>query len=80
MKASSYHHLTMSPIKQQFLAAIEQAPDPVVEQLFAILQNITTSPQEPKPRAPFGALKDSGEILGDIIAPAVPLSEWEVLQ
>jgi hypothetical protein len=70
----------MSPIKQQFLAAIAQAPDPVIEELFAILQNISPSPQAPKPRASFGALKNSGEILDDIIAPAVALNEWEVLQ
>lgn len=31
-------------------------------------------------RAVFGALKDTGEILGDLIAPAVPIDRWEVLQ
>jgi hypothetical protein len=31
-------------------------------------------------RAVFGALKDRGEILGDLIAPAVPIDTWEVLQ
>ncbi len=28
----------------------------------------------------FGAMKGSGEILGDLIAPAVPFSTWETLQ
>ncbi|MBR8840896.1 MAG: type II toxin-antitoxin system prevent-host-death family antitoxin [Stigonema ocellatum SAG 48.90 = DSM 106950] len=31
-------------------------------------------------RATFGAMKGSGEILADLIAPAVPLSTWEALQ
>jgi hypothetical protein len=69
----------MSPIKQRFLDAIAQAPDPVIEALFAILQTIITNSPATKPHAPFGALKGSGEILGDIIAPAVSPNEWEVL-
>ena len=28
----------------------------------------------------FGVMKGSGEILGDIVAPALPESVWEVLQ
>ena len=31
-------------------------------------------------RAVFGELKDKGEILGNLIAPAVPIDTWEVLQ
>ncbi len=31
-------------------------------------------------RATFGVMKGSGEILGDLITPAVPLNTWEVLQ
>jgi prevent-host-death family protein len=31
-------------------------------------------------RATFGAMKGSGEILGDLVAPAVSLSTWEALQ
>lgn len=31
-------------------------------------------------RATFGVMKGSGNILGDLITPAVPLSDWEVLQ
>jgi hypothetical protein len=39
---------------------------------------------EPKPiqnqRPAFGVMKGSGEILGDIVAPALSESAWEVLQ
>ncbi|MBW4600409.1 MAG: type II toxin-antitoxin system Phd/YefM family antitoxin [Calothrix sp. FI2-JRJ7] len=31
-------------------------------------------------RLAFGALKESGEILGDLIAPVAPVDTWEVLQ
>ncbi len=31
-------------------------------------------------RPAFGAMKESGEILGDLTAPAVPPSIWEALQ
>lgn len=38
-------------------------------------------PATPQPKRPnFGAMKGSGEILGDLIAPAVPLDAWEALQ
>jgi hypothetical protein len=33
-----------------------------------------------KQRPAFGVMKGSGEILGDIIAPVLPESLWEVLQ
>ena len=38
----------------------------------------------PPPSSPvgdwLGAMKDSGEIRGDLVAPAADLPEWEVLQ
>ncbi len=40
-----------------------------------IISAATTQPK----RATFGAMKGSGEILGDLIAPAVPLITWEAL-
>ena len=69
----------MSPIKQQLLDAIDRTPDPLLEQLFTILQTLTPLSVKTS-RAPFGALKGSGEILGDIISPIVPLDEWDVFQ
>mgnify|MGYP001788199229 FL=1 len=74
----------MSPIKQQLLDAIDQTPDPLLEQLFTILQTPTPLTKTPlsttQLRAAFGALKDSGEILGEIISPIVPLDEWDIFQ
>jgi hypothetical protein len=31
-------------------------------------------------RPVFGFMKDTGEILGDVVAPVLPESAWEVLQ
>lgn len=67
----------MTPIKQQLLDAIDQAPDSLLEQLLQFLQTLSSAP---KSRPPFGAMKNSGTILGDIISPIVPLSDWEALQ
>ena len=33
-----------------------------------------------KQRSAFGSMKESGEILGDIVMPALPETAWEVLQ
>jgi hypothetical protein len=42
---------------------------------------VIISPATTQPKcATFGAMKGSGEILGDLITPAVPLSTWEVLE
>ncbi|MDJ0677422.1 MAG: type II toxin-antitoxin system Phd/YefM family antitoxin [Calothrix sp. MO_167.B42] len=42
---------------------------------------VIISPAKTQPKRPaFGAMKGSGEILGDLITPAVPLNTWEVLQ
>jgi len=35
-------------------------------------------PATPQPQRPaFGAMKGSGEILGDVIAPVIPATTWE---
>ncbi|MEH1784988.1 type II toxin-antitoxin system Phd/YefM family antitoxin [Nostoc sp.] len=35
-------------------------------------------PTTPQPQRPaFGAMKGSGEILGDVIAPVIPATTWE---
>ncbi|WP_217860787.1 hypothetical protein, partial [Picosynechococcus sp. PCC 7002] len=38
------------------------------------------SPTPQKKRAAFGCMKETIQILDDIVAPAVPESAWEVLQ
>jgi hypothetical protein len=43
------------------------------------LQQTATASEQPK-RPAFGFMKGTGSIHGDIISPAVPASDWEVLQ
>jgi hypothetical protein len=71
----------MPPIKQQLIDAIDQAPESLLEQLLLLLQTLLrqSSPQ-PTTRAPFGSLRNSGQILGDIVSPIVPLGDWDALQ
>lgn len=38
------------------------------------------SPLPKQKRAPFGCMRNTMEILDDIVIPAVPESEWQVLQ
>ena len=60
-----------------------------LELISAIAQSLQKSREmsidvEPQPiqnkRPAFGVMKGSGEILGDIVAPALPESDWEVLR
>lgn len=38
-------------------------------------------PAKNQPKRPtFGAMKESGEILGDLVAPVIPLDTWDVLE
>jgi prevent-host-death family protein len=41
-----------------------------------VIYPATNQPKRPA----FGAMKGSGEILGDLVAPATPATAWEVLQ
>ena len=45
-------------------------------QPWVIIYPATTQKQRPA----FGSMKESGEILGDIVMPALPETAWEVLQ
>ena len=43
----------------------------------------SSQPEEPKTypqRPPFGFMKDTGKILGDVISPVLPENDWEALQ
>lgn len=60
-----------------------------IELISAIAESLRKSQDisadfQPQPiqnkRPAFGVMKGSGEILGDIVAPALPESAWEVLQ
>lgn len=73
---------------------ISELPEPL-RQLFTQIQHSKTPltvsdrgeplviiyPATPHPQRPaFGAMKNSGQILGDLVAPILPASEWEVLE
>ncbi|OKH12951.1 hypothetical protein [[Limnothrix rosea] IAM M-220] len=38
------------------------------------------SPAQPQKRGGFGCMKGTFEIVGDIVSPAAPESDWEALQ
>ena len=65
---------------QKLFTEIQQTKTPLTVthegKPLVIISPATTQPK----RATFGVMKGSGEILGDLITPAVPLSSWEVLQ
>ena len=59
----------------ELITAIAQSLQKSREMLVDI-QSKTIQTQRPA----FGVMRGSGEILGDIVAPALPESAWEVLQ
>jgi antitoxin (DNA-binding transcriptional repressor) of toxin-antitoxin stability system len=65
---------------QQLLTEVQQTQTPLIVfhegKPLVIISPATTRPE----RATFGAMKGSGEILGDLIDPVVPINTWEVLQ
>ncbi len=69
----------LSPDFQQIIADVGQSNKPIIitdeGTPLAIL-----SPMPQKKRAAFGCMKETVQILDDIVAPAVPESAWEVLQ
>ncbi len=73
---------------------ISELPEPL-RQLFTQIQHSKTPltisdrgeplviiyPATPHPQRPaFGAMKNSGQILGDLVTPILPANEWEVLR
>jgi hypothetical protein len=76
-------HITTSelpPKLQEIFAEIQRTKTPLTiihegEPLVIIY------PANPQPQHPaFGAMKGTGEILGDIIDPVIPATTWEALQ
>ena len=57
----------------------------IIEVILRSLKNDIKDTSQTKPlsdcqRPTFGAMKNSGQILGDLVAPILSTSEWEVLQ
>ncbi len=78
--------MLLQELKEQ---SYKLSPSDRLELISAIAQSLQKSREmsvdiEPKPiqnkRPAFGVMKGSGEILGDIVAPALPENAWEVLQ
>lgn len=67
-------------------ASIEERIRVIELLLQSLKQELVQSSESPAPpteqpsRAPFGYMKGTGSIHGDIVSPVVPESEWEVLQ
>lgn len=65
---------------QQIFAEIQRTKTPVTVthdgEPLVIIYPATPQPQRPA----FGAMKGSGEILGDVIAPVISATTWEALQ
>jgi hypothetical protein len=70
--------LQKAPISER-IAIIElllaSLKNEIKEDVFSQSQAIVNSQ-----RPGFGFMKDTGEILGDVIAPIIPENTWEVLQ
>ncbi|MBD2189188.1 type II toxin-antitoxin system Phd/YefM family antitoxin [Pseudanabaena mucicola] len=77
--------MLLQELKEQ---SYKLSPSDRLELISAIAQSLQKSREmvdvDPKiiqnQRPAFGVMKGSGEILGDIVAPALPESAWEVLQ
>ena len=73
LKEQSYK---LSPSDRlELITAIAQSLQKSRE-IFVDIQSKTIQNQRPA----FGVMRGSGEILGDIVAPSLPESAWEVLQ
>ncbi len=65
---------------QQLIANVQHTGKPltIVDNGKPVVIVSPVSSQQKRPA--FGVLKESGEILGDIVEPAISLTTWEVLQ
>ncbi len=63
----------------ELLRIVEETGEPVLVTKHGRPVAEVRAPQKKRAQSPFGCMKDRTEILGDIIAPAVPYEEWEVL-
>lgn len=57
----------------------------IIEIILRSLKNDISASPQPAPaahlqRPAFGFMKDTGKILGDVVAPVLPETAWDVLQ
>ena len=76
--------MAISKFKASCLAVLErvnQTGEPVLLTRFGKPVALVGPPPVPAlPRRRLGAMRGTGKILGDIIGPVVPESDWEALQ
>ncbi len=68
----------LPPDLQKLIAEIKRTNQPLTITEAGIPLAVLSPAPKPK-RAPFGCMKNTVQILDDIVTPAVPEAEWEVL-
>ena len=64
----------------ELMRNVEETGEPVLVTKHGRPVAEVRAPQKKRARSAFGCMKERMEILGDIITPAVPVEEWEVLK
>jgi prevent-host-death family protein len=75
--------IAISKFKATCLAVLERVRktgEPVLVTRFGEPVAEVVPPHPPRPEKWLGSLRDRGRILGDIVSPAVPEEDWEVLR
>jgi prevent-host-death family protein len=76
--------IAISKFKATCLAVLEQVRrtgEPILVTRFGKpVAEIVPPPTPPRPRKWLGSLRERGEILGDIVSPAVAEDEWDALK
>lgn len=75
--------IAISKFKATCLAVLERVRttgEPVLVTRFGKpVAEVVPPPLPPRPEKWLGSLRDRGRILGDVVSPAVPEEDWEVL-
>lgn len=76
--------IAISKFKATCLAVLERVRttgEPILVTRFGEpVAEVVPPPPRPRPEKWLGSLRDTGKILGDIVSPAVPAEDWEVLR
>jgi hypothetical protein len=78
ISAETLEQLKKASLKER-ISIIEVLLETLKNDISTDVTSQTASEDHPK-RPAFGFMKNTGEILGDIITPALSEKEWEVLQ
>jgi antitoxin (DNA-binding transcriptional repressor) of toxin-antitoxin stability system len=64
----------------ELLRNVEETGEPILVTKHGEPIAEVRAPQGKRARSPFGCMKDRTKILGDVLSPAVPAEEWDVLK